>query len=213
MGVLRDSGSTRFNLESPGEPGTPRDELLEAVRDMAAGDFEVFGEISRSSDGTIAYLARDHHDTKLVALRLARSPTGNEYLLEVAKHLDSTVPAPGTGCPRCGAPLRSWGRFCTQCGLDMWTGPAIGHAGSKEEVLEAVKQATAGKFEILGEMSRAEGAGSVYFARDIATGKIEALRLRQEQDKNYSIGLTGVLQRALASPDKPPLPPRKPPRR
>jgi len=78
-------------------------------------------------------------------------------------------------------------------------------------VLEAVKQATAGKFEILGEMSRAEGAGSVYFARDIATGKIETLRLRQEQDKNYSIGMTGVLQRALDSPDRrPPKPPRRP---
>ena len=210
MGVLRDSGSTKFNLDSLGQPGAPRDELIEAVRETASNDFEVFGEISRSPDGTVAYLARDHHDKRLVALRLTRGP-GNEYLLELAKHLDGTVPVPGTGCPRCGTPLRSWGRFCTQCGLDMWTGPALGHGQSKEAVLEAVKQATAGKFEILGEMSRAEGAGSVYFARDIATGKIETLRLRQEQDKNYSIGMTSVLQRALDSPDRrPPKPPRRP---
>src|SRR6266545_4239952 len=210
MGVLRDSGSTKFNLDSLGQPGAPRDELIEAVRETASNDFEVFGEISRSPDGTVAYLARDHHDKRLVALRLTRGP-GHEYLLELAKHLDGTVPVPGTGCPRCGTPLRSWGRFCTQCGLDMWTGPSLGQAQSKEEVLEAVKQATAGKFEILGEMSRAEGAGSVYFARDIATGKIETLRLRQEQDKNYSIGMTSVLQRALDSPDRrPPKPPRRP---
>ncbi len=210
MGVLRDSGRTSVTLQALQRPAGPRDELLEAVRDAAGADFEVFGEISRSPDGTIAYLARDKSDKRLVALRLTRGP-GNEYLLELAKHLDGTVPVPGTGCPRCGTPLRSWGRFCTQCGLDMWTGPALGHGQSKEAVLEAVKQATAGKFEILGEMSRAEGAGSVYFARDIATGKIETLRLRQEQDKNYSIGMTSVLQRALDSPDRrPPKPPRRP---
>lgn len=209
MGTLRDSGSTKFNLDGLGQPGAPGDELLDAVRETAGSEFEVFGEISRGADGTVAYLARDRHDTNLVALRLTRGP-GNEYLLEVAKHLDGSVPAPGTGCPRCGAPLRSWGRFCTQCGLDMWTGPSIGHAGSREEMLEAVKQATAGKFEILGEMSRAEGGGTLYFARDIATGKIEALRLQQEQGQQYSIGLTRVLQRALDSPDRDPRKPRRP---
>src|SRR3970282_615807 len=104
-------------------------------------------------------------------------------MLEIAKHLDASVPAPANACPRCGAALRSWGRFCTHCGLDIWTGPSGAHGQSKEEVFEAVKQAVAGRFEVLGEMSRAEGTGTVYFARDIATGKIEALRLHQEQDK------------------------------
>ncbi len=38
MGVLRDSGSTKFNLDSLGQPGAPGDELLEAVRETAAGE-------------------------------------------------------------------------------------------------------------------------------------------------------------------------------
>ena len=216
MGVLRDSGSTKFNLDSLGGSGAPGDDLLDAVRETAASEYEVFGEIGRSPDGTVAYLARDRHDGKLVALRLSRSPQpGSEYLLEVAKQLDASVPAPAGACPRCGAPLRSWGRFCTQCGFDQWTGSG-GKGGlggqSAEELLAAVKQATAGKFEILGQMSRAQGGGVVYFAREIATGKVDALRLQQERDQGYSIGLTNVLQRALDSPpsDQDPRKPRRP---
>jgi len=213
MGVLRDSGSTRFNLDGLGQPGAPGDELLEAVRETAAGEFEVFGEISSGPDGTAAYLARDRHDGKLVALRLSRDPHGTEYLLEVATQLDASVPAPAGACPRCGATLRSWGRFCTRCGFDQWTGSggkgALG-GQSADELLAAVKQATAGKFEILGQMSRAQGGGVVYFAREIATGKVEALRLQQDRDQGYSIGLTNVLQRALDPPDQNPRKPRGP---
>ena len=213
MGVLRDSGSTKFNLDSLGQSGAPGDDLLDAVRETAASEYEVFGEIGRSPDGTVAYLARDRHDGKLVALRLSRSPQpGSEYLLEVAKQLDASVPAPAGACPRCGAPLRSWGRFCTQCGFDHWSGSPRGAGGgqSDEELLAAVKQATAGKFEILGQMSRAQGGGVVYFAREIATGKVEALRLQQERDQGYSIGLTNVLQRALDPHDQDPRKPRRP---
>jgi len=214
MGVLRDSGSTKFNLDNLGQPGAPGDELLEAVRETAAGEFEVFGEISKGPDGTTAYLARDRHDGKLVALRLSRSPhPGNEYLLEVATQLDASVPAPAGACPRCAAPLRSWGRFCTRCGFDQWTGSG-GKGGlggqSADELLAAVKQATTGKFEILGQMSRAQGGGVVYFAREIATGKVEALRLQQDRDQGYSIGLTNVLQRALDPTDQNPRKPRGP---
>src|SRR5712691_6939152 len=83
MGVLRNSGRTRLTL-SVTRPAEAQDAILEAVRETAAGEYEVFGEIGRSSDGTTAYLARDRHDGKLVALRLSRGPSpGNEYLLEV----------------------------------------------------------------------------------------------------------------------------------
>src|SRR2546428_11772962 len=171
-------------------------------------------------DGRGASVPRGRHDGKLVGLRLSRSPPpspGNEYLLEVAKELDASVPAPAGACPRSGAPLRSWGRFCTQGGFDHWSGPPGGAGGgqSDEELLAAVKHATAGKFEILGQMSRAQGGGVVYFAREIATGKVEALRLKQERDQGYSIGLTNVLQRALdpppPGPDTPKPPPPQPP--
>src|SRR5712691_6168689 len=99
MGVLRDSGRTRLTL-SVAQPAGARDELLDAVRETAASEYEVFGQIGRSPDGTVAYLARDRHDGKLVALRLRRSPQpGNEYLLKVAKQLDASVPAPAGTCP------------------------------------------------------------------------------------------------------------------
>lgn len=212
MGALRESGSTRVTLTSLAASGAV-DELLDAVRQTAASEYEVFGEIGRNAGGAIAYLARDRHDKKLVALRLTRGASG-EYLLEVAKQLDATLPAAGSECPRCRATLRSWGRYCTKCGLDLWTDASAGATSSKESVLQAVQQATAGKFEVLGEMTRAEGGGTVYFARELATGKIEALRLRQERGQDYSIGVTSILQRALTSPDEqsPPQQPRRRPK-
>ena len=205
MGVLRDSGKTNVTLSALPHGPELRDELLESVRETAGGDFEVFGEIGRGADDAIAYLARDLANKRLVALRLERSPgRANEYTLEVARRLDASIPTtPGSGCPRCGTPPRSWGRFCTQCGLDLWSGPVVGRGGSKDELLTAVKQATRDKFEILGEMSRTDGAGVVYFARDLGTGKIEALRLLEETE-GYSIGMTSVLRRLVTDPDKPP---------
>jgi hypothetical protein len=177
----------------------PRDEVLEAVREAAANEFTVLGEIGRKPDGTIAYLARDHSSKKLVALRLTRGgASGNDYLLEVASQLDATVPAPHSTCPQCSVAVRGWERFCTQCGVNLWSDRGAGERWNKDDLLKAVQQATSGKFEVLGEMSRSEG-GAVYFAREVETGKIEALRLQKEGEGNYSIGLTGVLQRFAGS--------------
>ena len=193
MSILRDSGSTRLSLPTAGAAGT-RDEFLAAVQAAAAGEFAVLGEIGRAS-GDIAYLARDLASNKLVALRLTSGGTDNDYLLEVTSRLDSNVPAPPSSCARCDAPVRGWNRFCTQCGVDLWRDRSVGERWAKQDLLEAVKEASLGKFEILGEMTRSEGGGVVYFARDLETGKIEALRLQQDGAGDYSIGLTGVLKR------------------
>ena len=210
MGELREMGKTRLSLPALRRLDEPRDHLLEAVRELATGDFEVFGEISRSADGTVAYLAKDLTAKRLVVLRLSQGRSGaGEYLLEVAKDLDSSVPPPKDGCPRCGKPLRSWGRFCTHCGLDVWNATPV-QGQSNEEVLSAVKQAVSEEFEILGEMSRGQGSGVVYFVRNRATGKIEALRLRKEQGQEYSIGRTNVLQRAVDPSQPAPKSPRRP---
>ena len=199
MGVLRDSGNTRLRLTAAGPGAAPRDELLEAVNAAAAGEFTVLGEIGRAPDGTIAYLARDVSSKKLVALRLTHGDaSGNEYLLEVASQLDTRVPAPPTTCPKCASGVRGWVRFCTQCGLDLWSDRSAGERWKKEDLVQAVQKATRGRFEILGEMNRSEGGGVVYFARDLETGKIEALRLQRETDREYSVGLTGVLSRFVA---------------
>ena len=47
-------------------------------------------------------------------------------------------------------------------------------------MLSAVKDAARGKYEVVGRMPRAEGGGVVYFAREIAGGKLVALRLQKE---------------------------------
>jgi hypothetical protein len=197
MGVLREAGRTRVSLGTLTRPEETSDELLDAVRGVAGSDFEVFGEVGRIKDGAIAYLARDLNTTKLVMLRLiAESAGGNNYGLDVARELDASIPSPESTCPRCGTPVRSWGRFCTQCGVDLWTDPRAGQPRSKESLLEAVREATREKYEILGEMPKA-GGGIVYFARDMQTGRLEALRVRSEGGDGYSVGLTGVL-RSLA---------------
>lgn len=206
MGVLRDSGTTNFNLPRVGPAEQTRDVFLEAVRGVAAGEYEVFGEICRGAGGTIAYLARDLADKKLVVLRLAAGGgSSDDYSLEVVKRLDASVPAPKGTCPRCSEPLRQWGRFCSMCGCDLWGGPSPSGGEAKEDLLEAVKEAAQGKFEVLGEIPWAEGSGQVYFVRDLASGKLAALRLLKEGEGEYSLGRTGVLKR-LAEGSKPTTP-------
>ena len=175
--------------------GDHNDELLRAVRDAAAGSHEVLGEMGRDAGGRVIYLARDLKSAALVALRL--DGTDGDYVLDVARTLDATVGrAISTACGRCGAPLVDWGKFCPQCGADV--AHAVIESGSREELLDAVKAAARGEFEILGEMDRAEGGGVVYFARDLASGKVVTLRLRKEPDAgpatdSYSLGETQVL--------------------
>ncbi len=76
MGVLRASGSTRLSLTVAGASPQPRDEVLEAVREAAAGEFTVLGEIGRKPDGTIAYLARDIASKRLAVPSAARRSAG-----------------------------------------------------------------------------------------------------------------------------------------
>jgi hypothetical protein len=199
MGVLRESGSSRLNLPRVDAP-RQHDDLAAAVREAAVGDYEVLGEIGRAPHGVLAYLARELQGGSLVALRATPNLSApGEYLLEVATRLDASIPAPPSNCPRCNTALRGWDRFCTQCGFNLWSDRAAGPRRSKQDLLDAVQQATQGKFEILGEMPRAEGDAVVYFARDLATGKVEALRVQREGAQEYSIGLTGVLKH-LAGP-------------
>ena len=199
MGILRDSGSTNFNIPQVGEAGTPpHDALLGAVRKAAAGEYEVFGEITRGEDSSVVYLARDVADTRLLVLKLTPG-SGGEYVLEVVKELDSSVAAPEGACPSCRSPLRQWGRYCTRCGSDLWGDPSFSGEWSRQELLQAVKEIARDRFEILGEVPRAEGGGFVYFGRDLTTGKVMALRLLKESADAFSLGQTGLLKRMARS--------------
>ncbi len=209
MSVLRKSGTTRVSLPGVNAPGASANDFLEAVREVAAAEhYELLGEIGHGKDLSIVYLARDLQYKGLVALRLEPG-VGDEYLLEVVQQLDSSIPSVEGNCPKCGTRPRGWGRYCTRCGLDL-SGVATGIQPTAD-LLQAVKEAAGSEFEILGEMSRAQGGGRVYFARHIQTGNLVALRLRREGSSDYSLGQTGVLKPLAASIGPKPSAPLPPP--
>jgi hypothetical protein len=188
MGVLRDTGTTQFKLPTVGQAPPPRDAFLEAVKDAAADEYQVLGEIGRGDDASTAYLARDLADQRLVALKLEADPEAvGEYSLDVVEQLDDSLPGPGGRCPKCGEPPRRWRRFCTTCGHDQLGAPWTGDEYSPAEVLEAVKEAAKGAYEILGDIPLSEGAGLIYFGRDLASGELTALRLRLEASDEDTI--------------------------
>jgi Sel1 repeat len=199
--MLRDNGTARVSVVP--NPAAPReDAFLKAVQGAAAEDFTVLGEIGRGTDGVIIYLSREVASGRLVALRLQRDGSlANEFSLEVVRQLDNSMPAPESKCFKCGKAIRGWARFCSYCGADL-SGAAAGEgdAAGSVAMLEAVKEAVSGDYEVLGEMSRNEGGGAVYFARDRQTNKIVALRLQREgSGEDFSVGLTTALKPLAAS--------------
>ncbi len=188
-------GSNSFEV-SPGG-GDPYEQLLAQVRAAAEGEYTILGEMGRSKSGNVVYLAREIATEHLVAMKLSRLG-GEEFSLEVVKTLDGTIPGLESKCPECKAVLPDLDRFCIKCGADL-TGVGVSPgADDATQMLEAVKAATAGEYEIVGKMDRADG-GAVYFARDLSRDKLVALRLRQEASSDpgqvaYSIGETNVFR-------------------
>lgn len=68
------AGATRLFLPSIGVSGEGRGGFLDAVREVAAGEFEILGELGHRPGGGIAYLARDLSQPRLVALRFQLTP-------------------------------------------------------------------------------------------------------------------------------------------
>ncbi|KPK35884.1 MAG: hypothetical protein AMJ65_17020 [Phycisphaerae bacterium SG8_4] len=197
MGELHRSGKTVLHLQPVKGTEAPKDELLDAVKQMAAGDYEVFGEIGRGHDSTVVYLANDIAASRLVALKLTPSRLdSDEYILDVVRELDSTLPSFENACSRCGTPLRQWGRFCSKCGMDLYS--IADQKWTADELREAVQEFATDRFDILGEM-RTQGGGRIYFARDVASGRVEALRLQKTREDEFSLGFTGVLKPLVAS--------------
>jgi TPR repeat protein len=191
-------GPTAFNV---GQGGDPYDQLLAQVREAATGVYDVLGEMGRSKSGNVVYLARELESGHLVAMKLSRTvgASEGEFNHEVVKTLDGSMPGLENKCPECKALLPDWDRFCFRCGADLSGSGATPGAAESNQLLEAVKEATAGEYDILGKMDRTDGRGVVFFARDLKRGKLVALRLKQDQsaDPNqaaYSIGETQVFR-------------------
>jgi hypothetical protein len=186
-----------MHLRSVERTEGPKDEFLDGVRRMAAGDYEVFGEIGRGENSTIVYLARDIAAFRLVALKLTPSRMEpDEFLLDVVQELDSTLPSFDNPCGKCGTNLHKWGRFCPKCGADLYD--KAEQKWTADELREAVQDFATDRFEILGEM-RTQGGGRIYFARDVTSGKVEALRLKKQSGDEFSLGFTGILKPVVAS--------------
>jgi hypothetical protein len=173
------AGTTRLTMSRDAVEGSPGAAFLRSVQQAVGADYEVLGELGRRGR-TIVYLAREAQTTQLVALRLQPAPGASEssgdFTLDVVRQLDGSMPASKVACPRCSRDLESWGRYCSRCGADL--AGIIPQTG--DEMLAAVKEASRGKYDIVGKLPRAEGGGVVYFALELATKKLVALRLQKE---------------------------------
>ncbi len=95
-----------------------------------------------------------------------------------------TAPARPT-CFRCGEPITPGARFCMKCGSDV-SGeqgsaatammPASAERDANEALLEVLRQATLGEYEIHKELGRG-GMATVYLAHDIALDRKVAVKV------------------------------------
>jgi hypothetical protein len=156
------------------------DVIWEALGRALVGQYEILALLGFGRGDAPVYLANELATDTMVALRLPPLTFGSdtqEYGLEVVRQLDSSLPEIATRCSHCGATLRQWSRFCSHCGRDI-SGIAPSPTGQTRETLRALaREAAADRYDVLGEMSRAEGGGLVYFARERATSKIVGLQI------------------------------------
>jgi hypothetical protein len=156
------------------------DAVWEALARALAGEYEIVARLGLGSGGAPTYLARELLTDNLVALRLPPLVSGNEaqeYGLEVVRQIDATLPDIETRCSHCGTSLRQWSRFCSGCGRDI-SGISPATSGqTREQLRRLAQEAAAGHFEILGEMTRVEGGGLVYFGRELSSGRVVGLQI------------------------------------
>jgi hypothetical protein len=169
------------------------DVIWEALSRALVGEYEILTRLGFGRGDAPVYLARELATDTLVGLRLPPLSFGSdsqEYGLEIVRQLDSSLPDIETRCSHCGATLRQWSRFCSRCGRDI-SGIAPSATGQTRETLHALaRDVAADKYDVLGEMSRAEGGGLVYFAREVSTGKIVGLQIEPGPEASVTMTAT-----------------------
>src|SRR3954463_14740390 len=186
------------------EAGSPRtvmteDVIWEALSRALTGEYDILARLGFGRGDSPVYLARELVTGSLVVLRLPPISGGNdaqEYGLEVVRQIDYTLPPMETRCSHCGRTLHQWARFCTKCGQDI-SGLAP-EGRTRDQLLRMAREAAAGRYEVLGEMTRAEGGGLVYFARELDTGKVVGFQL--EPDPRAMLTITPTHLEAVEEP-------------
>jgi hypothetical protein len=178
------------------------DAVWDALARALTGEYEIVARLGLGSGGAPVYLARELITDTLVALRLpplVSDSEAREFGLEVVRQIDASLPEIETRCSHCGAVLRQWSRFCSRCGRDIsGIAPATvtGAGQTREQLRRLARDAAAGKYDIIGEMTRAEGGGMVYFGRDLANGQVVGLQLESGPEATLMMTAT-----SFAPPD------------
>lgn len=157
-----------------------RADLLRGASATLDGLVDLLGELGPGAHGALAFLGRTKPEQHLVAVRAQPDPRQPGGLaVEVMHRLDEPLPELRSHCPGCANRLTVWSRFCPFCAIDL-LGVAVSHSGrSRAELLELVRSACEGRYELIGEFRGGAGQGLVYFGRDPGTGEILAMHLQE----------------------------------
>jgi hypothetical protein len=168
------------------------DAVWDALARALTGEYDIVARLGVGSSGAPVYLARELVTDNLVAIRLPPLVSGNEsqeYGLEIVRQIDASLPEIEGRCAHCAAKVRRWSRFCMRCGSDI-SGIAPSETQSREDLRDIARRTALGKYEMLGDMTRADGGGLVYFGRERSSGRILGLQLEQGPGENLSIRAT-----------------------
>ena len=182
--------------------------ILSRVAQLTRGTHHVLGWLGRDPRGGRIYLARDPAG-ELVGLRAvgADSASGgaeDELRVEVVPTFDAASLTLDVACEQCGEACTEWEPFCAECGAARNVDITAELAGaSRPELLRAAQDAAAGQYEVLGEVPRSDGGRTLYFARELASGRLAVLRLRPADGSSgdgYRFAETRVFGGRLSSP-------------
>src|SRR5215831_634336 len=168
------------------------DAVWEALARALTGEYDIVARLGLGSGGAPVYLARELITDSLVALRLPplmSETDAREFGIEVVRQVTASLPEVELRCPHCGEVMRHWSRFCSRCGRDI-SGLAPGAGRTREGLRQLAREMAAGKYEMLGEMARADGGGFVYFGRDLGTGQVVGLQLEASSDGAVQMSAT-----------------------